>query len=302
MSRRRLAGGAGGGSAVDRDRPLVLQRARVPFATSRKTADCASAWRQARPPAAGAGGISLRTRSRAAVSSCQGGGAGGGAAGSASAGCDAPGWLNKMPSFSDVWSRGAGPATGGSGERCPRCRRSARSKQCCAISFNSPDDNPEAEHDHAGARRDHTGKDLGIAEAEFLDPEFRRRFPKGRPAKSRSRQSTAQLTSNSPLLRPNAAQPPTPRYRHIVCTANRQLRGKFPPETGPIRPNNYDPDPNFRPTRGARRSVNPLKCCDASGQLRHNSQLPGKGTALYGCRGMRPKSAKAGPPGTPGYQ
>ena len=43
-------------------------------------------------------------------------------------------------------------------------------------------------------------------------------------------------------------------------------------------------------------------CCGASGKLRHNSQLLGNGTALYGCRGTRPKSAKAGPQGTPGYQ
>src|ERR1700694_5237611 len=43
-------------------------------------------------------------------------------------------------------------------------------------------------------------------------------------------------------------------------------------------------------------------CCIASGKLRHNCQLLGKRTALYGCRGMRPKSAIAGPKGTPGYQ
>ena len=40
------------------------------------------------------------------------------------------------------------------------------------------------------------------------------------------------------------------------------------------------------------------RCCIALGKLRHNSQLLGKGTALYGCRGTRLKSAKAGPQGT----
>src|SRR5713226_7184866 len=51
-----------------------------------------------------------------------------------------------------------------------------------------------------------------------------------------------------------------------------------------------------RPT-GHARVLAPDNCCIALGKLRHNSQLLGKGTALYGCRGMRPKSAIAGPRG-----
>src|SRR6266702_3644892 len=43
---------------------------------------------------------------------------------------------------------------------------------------------------------------------------------------------------------------------------------------------------------GSPKSLPSDSCCNAPGKLRHNSQLLGKGTALYGCRGTRPKSAK----------
>src|SRR6266702_3250674 len=51
---------------------------------------------------------------------------------------------------------------------------------------------------------------------------------------------------------------------------------------------------------GSPKSLPSDSCCNAPGKLRHNSQLLGKGTALYGCRGTRPKSANAGPQGDTG--
>jgi hypothetical protein len=38
-----------------------------------------------------------------------------------------------------------------------------------------------------------------------------------------------------------------------------------------------------------KRGTNPLPVAFPQGELRHNSQLLGKGTALYGCRGEGPK-------------
>src|SRR5260221_2194110 len=45
---------------------------------------------------------------------------------------------------------------------------------------------------------------------------------------------------------------------------------------------------------GHARVLAPDHCCAAPEKLRHNSQLLGKGSALYGCRGMRPKAPPLG--------
>ena len=104
----------------------------------------------------------------------------------------------------------------------------------------------------------------------------------------------------------NARRPPMPRYRHIVRIANRQLLRGVP--ENPLQPAEDHPDVTpsiqlaFRPHPYIYRLLIAADLLHCIRELRHNCQLLGNGTALYGCRGMRLKSAKAGPEGTPGYQ
>src|ERR1700677_4661449 len=49
-----------------------------------------------------------------------------------------------------------------------RCRRNTGSRLQRDV-LQLPNDGPKTKHDHAGAGRNHTGDDQGIAEAEFLD-------------------------------------------------------------------------------------------------------------------------------------
>src|SRR5262249_2773460 len=54
------------------------------------------------------------------------------------------------------------------------------------------------------------------------------------------------------------------------------------------------------PLRSADRCCNAIKAATANYATIDNYVVTG--TALYGCRGTRPKGARAGPQGTPGYQ
>src|SRR6185437_13747101 len=166
-------------------------------------------------------------------------------------------------------------------------------------------DHAKRDHDRPGAGGHRPGNDHGIAEAEFLDRE-----PVSDPQKPREQKpNSADHKSDDNLKYPRCAERPRSRRRHdtvILCAPpTDNCRG-----SSDQKPASLARNPRSRASLWSNSTAGLIlppdrpypNCCTASGQLRHISQLPGKATALYGCRGMRPKSAKAGPSGTPGYQ
>ena len=205
-------------------RPLAPGRARAPSATTRKTTDCAAALTPARPRPVRRG--SPRPRSRAAASSSHGGAAG------------------RRFRMAGIFRRRLVAAEQEAAvfrrliaERGAQARR--RQRACRARwphraepprdGLQLPDDDPQAEHDHPGASHDRASEDQGIAEAEVLA-----RIPKAdRHEAGQQQANPGDQHHNHHRTHPRAApemraQPPTPRYRHIVRIANGQLRGRFP--------------------------------------------------------------------------
>src|SRR5580692_10662575 len=132
------------------------------------------------------------------------------------------------------------------------------------------------------------------------------RFPdrpsQDQPTTCQSRRSTAQPSSKSP---PGLARKARSRLcqdtviLRVPPTSNCRRRCRQHDIAGtrnivlvPCRCEMPCPDETFTLSRLLRR---------IRGELRHNSELLGNGTALYGRRGTRPKSANAGPQGTPGH-
>ena len=217
----------------------------------------------------------------------------------------ADGWRRRICIVGDGWSRlnrkppsSAAPVARRRSR--PRRRslaatRTAAPSQAARSILQLPHHDPKAEHDHAGAGHDHAGRDQRIAEAEFLD---RNSEPiASRPASKKPIPATnntiiIELTPGCAESRA-AANATIPSY----C-GHRQpaIAAPVPPKIGLIQPEITIRTANSR-RQPARSEMFTSLAIVAShqGKLRHNSQLPGKRTALYGCRGMRPKSAKAGP-------
>ena len=248
----------------------------------------------------------LRPRSRAAASSCHGGGMPA-AHGSAWPASSSAGWSrpNRKPLvFRRLIARRA--AAGCGAVRRPRCCGNAGAKPPRNI-LQLPNHHPKAEHDHPGAGRDRTREDQGIAETEFLD----RNSETDRQEASQQQADPGNQQRNHHRIHPPAAlEMRASRHRHdtvILCASPTGNCGwQFPRRPVGQHPGHSDPDdyPASDPSipAAAQDFYLAADCCIASGKLRHNCQLLGTGTALYGCRGTRPKSAKAGPQGTPGYQ
>ena len=84
---------------------------------------------------------------------------------------------------------------------------------------------PEAKHDQAGTGSDHAGQNHRIAETEFLDRDAVTQSRQALPTTGRSQRPTTQPSSKLPPgLWAIGPQPPMPRYRHIVRSANREVR------------------------------------------------------------------------------
>ena len=91
-----------------------------------------------------------------------------------------------------------------------------------------PDRHPEREHDRAGADADHADDDQRVAGTEFLDrdPEADRQQARQNKADPGDQHNKHHRTNPSAAPETLASRP-TPRYRHIVRTANRQLHPGF---------------------------------------------------------------------------
>ena len=91
-----------------------------------------------------------------------------------------------------------------------------------------PDRHPEPKHDRAGADADHAGDDQRIAGTEFLDPNSVCDRQQARQNEADPGDQHNKHHRTNPSAAPETlASRPTPRYRHIVRTANRQLRPGF---------------------------------------------------------------------------
>ena len=131
-----------------------------------------------------------------------------------------------------------------------------------------------------------------------------------RPARTRPIPATNITNTIKPTLSRarNARQPPTPRYRHIVRTANRQLHHRVP-QLAPPRYRIYRPASaalSFR-YRSAQlpyfyRLPIAALLLHCIRDLGHNSQLLGNGTALYGYPGNEAQEYPGWAIGTLGYQ
>jgi len=238
----------------------------------------------------GPGGASTRTRSR--DSSCQGGGD--------VAGVRRP--VRHCPRFPRPADRGR---TGNPRVPQPVARRSACRGQR-GLSRQTPpnaraepprngpqfsDDHPETEHDHPVQAATAPATIMVLPRLNSLIE-----IPKANRQQARSRKPNP-ATNNTAIieLTPGRHQasphPPPPRYRHIVCIANRQLWMRFPPKRRRLQKRAF-PIPVFlRVTIAALHQEN----------LSHNCQLLGKGTALYGC-GNEAHKRQRWAKGTPGYQ
>ena len=248
--------------------------------------------------ASGAGSGSLRTP-REAASSCHGGGAAAGPAGSAPAAWSAAG---RSRVNRELPSPGAWPRATAAGNRRLRSNTGTEfgwnpATQPPRDAFQLPDSRPKAQQDKAGAARHHAGQDERVAETEFLDrnAEADRQQARQNQANADDQRHNHHRTHPRRPAR-NARRPPTPRYRHIVRIANRQFWREFLKIILPLGDFHFRtfgriPGPKVQRRHGTRSftfyQLLPI-CCVASGKLRHNSQLLGNGTALYGCRGMRP--------------
>ncbi len=290
-----------GGRCADRpqtDRSFALRRARVPSASDEENSRLRRGL-TAGSAAAGAG-RSLRTRSRAAVSSCQGGGdgAGDGAAGSASSGCSGSGWsrLNRKPSWSGAWSRDEAFAVAGADVPArDSAGTSAPSRRAIFLNSRTTAQRPISIIPEQATIAPARIKVLPRLRSSSIPKPTVRRPPNSKPIPATNRTIIIELTPAAPKARSRQRHdtvilcaPPTGKYGRS-SRANRlpRLRNAIRTLTPTVRQRSLA---LFRMLQRIR------------GKLRHNSQLLGNGTALYGCRGMRPKSANAGPLGTPGYQ
>ena len=94
--------------------------------------------------------------------------------------------------------------------------------------FQLPDRHPEREHDRAGTNRHHAGENQRIAETEFLDRDSKADRQQARQNKAYSgNQHDNHHRTHPRRCARNARSPLLPRYRHIVCIANRQLCTEF---------------------------------------------------------------------------
>ena len=175
---------------------------------------------------------------------------------------------------------------GGDADRCLGCRawldRGSRSDPV-GDRPQFPNHHAEAEQNESGAASDGAREDQGIAETEFLD-----RNPESDRCKARQHKTNAgDQQENHHRTHPRTALDST---RTAKATITSYCVHRQPPIAGQV-PRKPGPGLTGRSLTACR------DCCAATGKLRHNCPLPGHRTALYGRRGMRPKSAKTGPKG-----
>ena len=164
-----------------------------------------------------------------------------------------------------------------------------------------PDGDPEREHDRAGANTHHAGDDQGVAGTEFLDRNSEADRQQARQNKADPDDQHNKHHRTNPRSRAlNARKPPNATIPSYCAASPTAIEHGFRKTQNVARVKVCGVDGSLHSglvQRGGR-NLPPtftallLHCIS---ELGHNSQLLGNGTALYGYRGMRLKSAVAGP-------